>query len=192
VNPRRAAAATVAGAAIGVAGVGINGVFSDGDLRVGPLPWAMGAAMGCLAYCSLGVLSFHSDSSNGPLTFGAWWTTLAFAGIGVFFLALAVGGLLGVDEDEAGGLVMGPLLGVMFGVASIGPANLLLAGGVRRAGLLPVTSQAALWAVSATIPALLIVGGLSEGTIEIVGSAAVVAVFAALWIRIGASLKPSK
>lgn len=144
--------------------------------------------MGCLAYCSLGVLSFHRRVPNISLTVGALWTALAFLGIGGFFLALAIGGLLGIEEEEAGPAIIPPLLGVMFGVASMGPASLVFAVGVRRARLLPSTTRAAFWGLAFAFPALLIVGGLSEGTIETIMSGAVVAAFAVLWLRIGWSI----
>lgn len=134
--------------------------------------------MGCFAYCSLGVLSFHRRVPNISLTVGALWTALAFLGISAFFLALAIGGLLGIEEEEAGAAIIPPLLGVMFGVASMGPASLVLAVGVRRARLLPSTTRAAFWGLAFAFPALLIVGGLSEGTIETTMSGAVVGAFA--------------
>ena len=187
VDPRRAGVASFVGLAVGVVGVVVNGAVSDGDLRVGPLPWTMVGAMGCLAYCSLGVLSFHRRVPNISLTVGALWTALAFLGIGAFFLALAIGGLLGIEEEEAGAAIIPPLLGVMFGVASMGPASLVLAVGVRRARLLPSTTRAAFWGLAFAFPALLLVG-LSEGTIETVMSGAVVGAFAVLWLRIGWSV----
>ena len=185
INPKWAGLAPIASIAVGAVGVATN---ADGDIRVGLLPWTVFLAMVLLATCCLGVLSAHGPDTNGWLIVGGWWTTLALVGIGGFFLSIAVGSALGIDEEEVGLLVWPPLLGMAFGIISITPAMLMLAVGATRARVLPWFGKAALWVGAPVMPIAMIYGGLAEGTAETSGIGLLMALFMGTWIVLGISL----
>ncbi|MGI8983707.1 MAG: hypothetical protein ACR2HM_04115 [Acidimicrobiales bacterium] len=187
IEPRVAGFAPLIGILVGGVGVAINSALDDGDLRVGVFPWTLTFAMGCLGACSLGLLRVHGPSPTGALVVGAWWTTLAVWAIGGFFMAVAIGALIGLDEEDAGIAVMPPLLGMMFGVLSIAPAMATLAMGMSRARVLPRWSRFAAWAAAPAVPLLLLLG-ITEGAVETIGSSALMALFGAAWITMGISI----
>jgi hypothetical protein len=164
--------------------VAINAAVDDGDLRVGLLPWALAFAMVCLAACCLGLLAVHGPSPARVLIVGAWWTALAILGVAGFFLAVAIGELIGVDEEDVGLAALPPLLGIMFGAVSMAPALAILAAGIGRARILPVWSRGAA-SVAAPILPLLLLLGVTEAAVETIGSAALIAIFGSSWIRMG-------
>lgn len=187
-DPRIAGRAPAVGLLIGGVGVVVNNMTADGDIRQGILPWTLVIAVACFAWCSLGVLSFHGPAATRPMVLGALWVALAFCGMAGFFLALGVGSLLGIDEDEIGVAVWPPLLGMMAGMLSITPATATLAAGMTRARVVPWWSRAAAWVAAPALPVLLIYGGLTEGRIETFGTAAIMGLFGAAWIVIGISI----
>jgi len=119
---------------------------------------------------------------------GGWWTVLALVGIGGFFVSIALGSVLGIDEEEAGLLVWPPLLGMMFGIISIMPGMLALAVGATRAHVLPWFGTTALWVGAPVVPIAMIYGGLAEGTAETAGMSTLMALFVGAWITLGISL----
>jgi hypothetical protein len=188
INPKVAGLAPIAALVVGAVGVATNVRDSNGDLRDGLLPWAMFIAMLCLAACCLGVLSAHRSRTNLWVVVGGWWTVLALVGIGGFFVSIALGSVLGIDEEEAGLLVWPPLLGMMFGIISIMPGMLALAVGATRAHVLPWFGTTALWVGAPVVPIAMIYGGLAEGTAETAGMSTLMALFVGAWVTLGISL----
>jgi hypothetical protein len=187
INPKLAGLAPIAAITVGAVGVVTNVRDANGDMRDGLLPWAMFFAMVCLAACCLGVLSAHRHSNRWVIV-GGWWTALALVGIGGFFLSIAIGAVLGIDEEDAGLLVWPPLFGMMFGIVSMMPAMLVFAFGATRAKVLPWFGRAALWVGAPVIPVAMIYGGLVEGTAETFGMSGLMASFVGAWIILGVSL----
>jgi hypothetical protein len=188
INPRVAGLAPIAAIVVGAVGVATNVRDANGDMRDGLLPWAMFIAMVCLAACCLGVLSAHRSHTSRWVIIGGWWTALALIGIGGFFLSIALGSVLGIDEEDAGLLVWPPVLGMMFGILSMMPAMFTLAVGVTRAHVLPKFGTAALWIAAPVIPLAMVFGGLAEGTAETAGMSTLMAVFVGAWIVLGIAL----
>ena len=137
-------------------------------------------------------VAVHLPRVPPTVLIGGWWTTLAFLGIAGFFIAIGVGALLGIDEDDAGPLALLPVMAMAFGLVSMTPASALLAFGVSRAGVVPRWGGWALWVVSPLIVVLLVYGGLAEGTAETVGISAVLIVFALSWVVVGFSVRPAR
>jgi hypothetical protein len=192
VNASLAGLAPLIALIVGAAGVVLNIRDANGDMRVGVLPWSMTIAVVCLAVCCLGVLSVHGPNPNWWIIVGAWWTTLALLGVAAFFLSIAFGSLLGIDEEEAGLLAWPPLLGMMFGILSMTPALLTLGVGVTRARVLPWFGTTAVWVAAPVLPVVLISGGLAEGTAETVGLSTLMALFVGAWIVLGIALLRTK
>jgi hypothetical protein len=188
INQMVAGLAPIAAIGVGAVGVATNVRDANGDIRDGLLPWAMFIAMMCLAACCLGVLSVHRSHTNRWIIIGGWWTVLALVGIGGFFLSIAIGSVLGIDEEDAGLLVWPPLLGMMFGIISIMPGMLALATGATRAHVLPWFGTAALWVGAPVVPLAMIYGGLAEGTAETFGMSTLMALFVGAWMTLGVSL----
>lgn len=188
INPKLAGLAPIAAIVAGAVGVATNVRDSNGDIRDGLLPWAMFIAMVCLAACCLGVLSAHRSDTNRWAIVGGWWTVLALIGIGGFFLSIAIGSVLGIDEEDAGLLAWPPFLGMAFGIISIMPAMLTLAAGATRAHVLPWFGTTALWVGAPVVPLAMVFGGLAEGTTETVGMSTLMAAFVGAWIILGVAL----
>jgi hypothetical protein len=188
VNPKVAGLAPIVAILVGAIGVATNVRDANGDMRDGFLPWAMFIAMVCLAACCLGVLSAHRSQTNRWVIAGGWWTVLALVGVGGFFLSIAIGSMLGIDEEDAGLLVWPPLLGMAFGIISMTPAMLTLAIGTTGARMLPWFGTAAIWVGAPVLPIAMVFGGLAEGTAETVGMSTLMAVFVGAWIILGIAL----
>ena len=121
-------------AALVFAGTGV--ALGSGDIREGVFPWAMALAASSLAVCCLGVLAAHGHRARAWIVIGSWWTAAAMIGIAGFFVAIAIGGLAGIEEDEVGLLGWLPVISMAFGIISMTPALSVLGIGVTRAGLL--------------------------------------------------------
>ncbi len=185
---RRAGWAPVVTIPVGVLGVVVNSVRDDGDLRVGILPWTLMITVVGLAVCCLGVLNAHRPTPNRWTTIGAWWTAAALLGIGGFFAAIGIGGILGIDEDEAGAAAIIPVLFMAFGMVSMAPALATLGVGVVKARRLAWWGRLAVWTAIPVLPLLLIYGGLVEGTAETVGSILLITAYGISWITLGLAL----
>jgi hypothetical protein len=61
----------------------------------------MAIAIWCLVGCCLGVLRVHRGDSR-LVTFGGWWTVLALLGVSGFLAAVAIGGVIGITDEDAG------------------------------------------------------------------------------------------
>jgi hypothetical protein len=163
---------------------------ADGDIRSGLFPWLMAAAAVGLALLGLRLIAVHGPDVPRSVLIGGWWTTLAFLAIAGFFVAIAVGGLLGIDEDEFGALAILPVIGMAFGLLSMTPAVAVLAFGARRAGILPRWGVWGMWTVTPLLVVLLVYGGLADGPAETVGASVLLGVFAVAWVVIGLSVRP--
>ena len=157
-------------AALVFAGTGV--ALGSGDIREGVFPWAMALAASSLAVCCLGVLAAHGHRARAWIVIGSWWTAAAMIGIAGFFVAIAIGGLAGIEEDEVGLLGWLPVISMAFGIISMTPALSVLGIGVTRAGLLPRWATLAVWVAAPALPLLLISGGLAEGTAKTSASSA--------------------
>lgn len=186
VDPKVAAIAPVAAVGAVVVAVAFSG---DGDIRDGIFPWAMAFAAACLAVCCLGAVAIHRQHSNRWVLFGGWWATFALVGVAGAFVAIGIGALLGITEDEAGVLSLLPMVAMGFGVLSITPALASLGLGVTRSQVLPRWGVAAVWLAAPVIPILMIYGGLVEGTAETLGSNGLLGIFVIAWLVLGGSLR---
>jgi hypothetical protein len=164
---------------------------ADGDIRSGMFPWLMAVASAGLALLGLRLLAVHGPDPSRPVLVGGWWTILAFLGISGFFLAVAVGALLGIDEESAGVLSILPVVSMAFGLLSMTPAVGLLAFGAGRANVLPRWGMLALWTATPMLVVILIYGGLAEGSVETVGVSFLLGVFAISWVVVGVSVRPA-
>ena len=173
--------------AIGMVALGIA-FIGDGDLRKGLFPWAMASAALLLAVCCHGILRVHAPDPSRWILIGSWWTMSAFAGIAVFLFSIGVGGVLGIEEESVGILVWPPFLAMIFGILSVTPAMLVLAVGTTRSRVVPRWGSAAVWIAAPALPAVMISGGLAEGTAETIGLASLLGLFVVAWIVIGRSL----
>lgn len=162
----------------------------EGDLRSGMFPWLMATAAFGPALLALRLIAFHWPDAPRTVLIGGWWTTLAFLGIAGFFVAIAIGSLLGIDENEAGPLALLPVISMAFGLMSMTPATAMLAFGASQAGAVPRWGVWALWTISPLLVVLLIFGGLAEGPIETIGSSFLLGVFGVAWVVIGVSVRP--
>lgn len=171
-----------------VATVGIV-TTPSGDIREGLFPWGTATAFGLLAMTALAVLANHPTPTSRTLIVGAWWTALALAGIAAFFAAVGIGGLLGIDEETDNPAALIPIAAMTFGLLSTMPATATLAVGVQREGRFPRWSLVGLWSIVPVLPGVLILGGLTEGTVETVGSLLLFAAFAIGWAMLGMGLR---
>ena len=122
----------------------------SGDIREGAFPWLFALDALLFALCCMGLLAVHSPNPGRWLVIGTWWTALAFLGVAGGFLAIAVGSVLGIDEEAAGPFTLLPLIGLAFGVISMTPALIAAAIGASKRRVLPVpTSLAASDSISA-------------------------------------------
>lgn len=149
----------------------------------------MAAAAVGLALLGPRLIAVHGPDVSRSVLIGGWWIALAFLGIAGFFVAVAVGALLGIDEDDAGVFALLPMLSMAFGLLSMTPAAAMAAVGTARAGVIAWWGVAALWTVTPLLVMLLVYGGFAEGTAEKVGASLFLAVFAISWVVVGASLK---
>ena len=184
----RAGAATWLAVVVGAVGATLNSTVDDGDLRVGVFPWTSVVAVACLGLCCLALLNGHGPTPNQWTVVGAWWTVAALVGIAGFFGTIGLGTLLGIDESEAGPVVVFPVVAMAFGLLSMTPALGVLAVGVSKASKLRWWGRASLWAAAPVLPLLLVYGGLVEGTAETVGSAVLLATFAVAWLVLGSAV----
>lgn len=110
---------------------------------------------------------------------------MALLGVSGFVAAVAVGGVIGITDEDAGWLAWPPVLGAAFGVATITPAMAVLAWGTLRASVLPVYGSVAVFVAAPMVPlAAVLEGNVFEG-----GFIVAVVVFAVAWIVIGFSLR---
>ncbi|HUG85765.1 MAG TPA: hypothetical protein VMM13_14465 [Euzebya sp.] len=160
-----------------------------GDIRSGLFPLAMAVAFTLLATCAQAVLRVHAQQSR-MVTVGGWWTTLALLGPAGFFGGVAVGAMLGLDEETLGGFAILPVASMAFGILTLPIATTILALAVRRSGQLPSRASASLLVAGWVPPVLMVFGGLAEGTAESLGSAALAATFFGAWLVTGSAVRP--
>ena len=160
----------------------------DGDIRAGIFPFAMAFAVASFLAPVAAVRGLGRERASVWLRSGAAWTALALASVAAGFSAIAVGALLGIEEDAIGLLAWVVVAAVAFGILSITPATALLAVGVSRDRLLPRFGRVALWTAAPLLPLVMIVGGLAEGTAETVGSVTLLLSFGAAWVAVGAAV----
>lgn len=175
--------------ALASAGLAIT-AGGPGDIRVGVFPWAMALAALSLAFCALVLLGVHGPAPHKWVRFGAWWTSAAFVGIMLFFVAIGIGGVLGLDEASLGVLAWPPVMAMGFGLMSMTPALLVLAIGVTRASVLPRSGANALWIAAPVLPVLLILGGLLDGRSEAIAVSLLLAIFGVAWLVVGMAIRP--
>ena len=160
------------------------------ELRRGPTPWTTGVGALSIGLCALGVMSAHRPYPSGAVIVGAWWTAVATLGVAGFMLGMGIGGLVGLDEDNApDALAIGAVASMGFGMLSFAPAQLVLATGVYRARRLPTHVAVALLLAALALPTLLLAIGFFE---EHVGDQALVAtllVVGVAWITVGQALR---
>lgn len=132
-------------APVGALVAGIVGFTTNqgGDIRTGMFPLAMAVGFTLLATCAQAVLRVH-DRPRRMLTIGGWWTTLALLGPAGFFAAVAVGAMLGLDEETLGGFAILPGASMGFGIITLPIAATILAVAVRRSGQLPARASMSL------------------------------------------------
>lgn len=135
--------------------------------------------------CAFAALSLHGPDPSRWMVAGAWWSAAACAGIAVFFAGIAVGAVLGVEEEDLGAAVIPLVLLMAFGLLSMTPALVLLAVGLEKAKRVPWWARLAVWIGAPALPLLLVYGGLFEGTVETIGSAVLIAAFGIGWLLLG-------
>ncbi|MGF1617232.1 MAG: hypothetical protein ACFCU2_05415 [Acidimicrobiia bacterium] len=160
----------------------------SGDIREGIYPWFIALAAALFALCCFGLLAIHGPDTGKWVLIGSWWAALAFFGLAGGFLAIAVGGLLGIDEEAAGPFALLPLIGLAFGFVSMAPALAVAAVGASRRKVLPKWGRVALWVQAPLLPLLLIYGGIFEDRAETIGSATILGAMAILWVAIGLAI----
>lgn len=141
--------------------------------------------------CALAALGLHGPDPSRWMSAGAWWSAAACAGIGVFFAGIAIGALLGVEEEDLGAAVIPLVLLMAFGLLSMTPALALLATGLEKAKRVPWWARLAAWMAAPVLPLLLVYGGLFEGTLETVGSGVLIAAFGIGWLLLGIGVATS-
>jgi hypothetical protein len=176
-------------AALPIMGAAVAANWSAGDIRTGLFPWAMAAGFVLLAICPLALLRAHHQPRR-LLTISGWWTTLAVLGPAGFFASVAVGGLLGIDEETVGALGILPVASMAFGILTLPVAATLFGLGLRasRQKRLARRSAVAIMVAGWVPAAQMTYGGLVEGTAETVGAATLAALFVVLWIIAGTAL----
>lgn len=175
-------------AALVTGGLGVL-LTPSGDIREGLFPWGVALSMALVAGCAVGVVAAHQPEPRRSVLVGGWWSAMAYLAMAGFFIAIGIGGLLGVDEETENPLALFPIAAMTFGLLSSGPALGTLAYGVTRAHRLPSWGAAGAWCAVGAFPALLIFGGLVEGTAESVGSAVIMGAFVGGWITLGLSTR---
>ncbi|HUF96232.1 MAG TPA: hypothetical protein VMO52_09155 [Acidimicrobiia bacterium] len=150
----------------------------SGDIREGVYPWFVALAAVLFSLCCFGLLAVHAPDADRWVLVGSLWAALAFLGLAGGFLAIAVGGLLGIDEEAAGPFGMLPLIGLAFGFLSMAPALIIAAVGATRRKVLPKWGRVALRVEAPLLPLLLIYGGVFEDSAETIGSAAILGLMA--------------
>jgi hypothetical protein len=160
-----------------------------GDIRTGLFPLAMAVAFTLLAICAQAVLRMH-ESPPRTVTIGGWWTTLALLGPAGFFAGVAIGAMIGLDEESLGGFAILPVASMAFGIVTLPIATTILAVAVRRSRQLPSRASTSLLVAGWVPPVLMVVGGLAEGTAESLGSAALFATFFGAWLVTGSTVRP--
>jgi hypothetical protein len=135
--------------------------------------------------CALAALSLHRPDPSRWMVAGAWWSAAASAGI-------AVGAVLGVEEEDLGAAII-PLVFLMaFGLLSMTPALGLLAVGLEKAKRVRWWARLGVWIAAPVLPLLLVYGGLFEGTVETIGSAVLIAAFGIGWLLLGVAVATSR
>lgn len=185
-NPRIVGLAPFAALVVGGLGIVLT---PSGDIREGLFPWGVASACVLLATTALGVLVVHPTPPARSMLVGAWWSALALCGIAGFFVAIGIGGLLGIDENTDNPLALLPVAAMAFGLLSMMPAMATLLISVRAANRIPQWARNASWLIVPVLPALLILGGLAEGTVETIGSLLLLASFAAGWVTLGLGVR---
>ena len=173
---------------VGIVGFATN---QGGDIRTGLFPIAMAIAFTLLALCAQAVLWVHEQPPR-MITLGGWGTTLALLGPAGFFASVALGAMLGLDEDTLGGFAILPVASMAFGILTLPIASTILALAVRRSGHLPARATTSLLIAGWVPPLQMVFGGLTEGTAERVGSAALAATFIGAWLLTGSAVRPRK
>jgi len=186
VSTRVSALAPVAAVGLLVLSVVFQG--ESGDIRKGALPWTASLGALCLVLCCLGVINAHRSNPNRWILIGGWWTSLAMIGIAGFMLAIGVGDVLGIEEEDVGVFSWIPLIGMAFGLLSMAPALVVLGIGATRSALLPVWGRAAIWVAALAFPSFMVFTGLTDGTLEFVGSNGLLGVFGLSWLVLGLAL----
>ena len=102
-----------------------------------------------------------------------------------FVAAVAIGGMIGITDEDAGWLAWPPVIGAAFGALTIAPAMAVLAWGTLRASVLPVYGSIALFVAAPMLP----LAAFLEGNVFDGGFITAVVVFAVAWIAIGFSLR---
>ncbi len=161
-------------------------------MRKGAFSWLFALAGLCFVVCYMGLLAVHSPDPGGWVLVGSWWIALAFCGVAGAFLAIGVGGALGIDEESAGFLAWLPVIAMAFGIISMTPALVVTAVGARRRAVLPVWGTVALWVEAPLLPLLLVYGGLFEDTVETIGSSVILGMMALAWVVIGRSIRTAQ
>ncbi len=174
-------------AALAAATVGFA-TNQGGDIRTGLFPLAMAVAFTLLAICAHAVLRVHEQPTR-MLTIGGWWTTLALLGPAGFFGGVAIGAMLGLDEETLGGFAILPVGSMAFGIVTLPIAATILALAVRQSGQLPARTITSLLVAGWVPPVLMIFGGLVAGTAESVGSAVLTATFFGAWLVTGSAVR---
>ncbi len=134
---RRAGWAPAVALPVGAVAVVVNSIRDEGDIRAGILPWALLLVVVAFGVCALATLSLHGTDPSRWMVAGAWWSVAACAGIAVFFGGIAVGAVLGIEEEDLGAAVIPLVLLMAFGLLSMTPALGLLAIGLEKAKRLP-------------------------------------------------------
>lgn len=189
---RRAGWAPAIAVPVGTIAVLVNSIRDDGDIRAGVLPWAMVLVVVAFGACALATLSLHGPDPSRWMVAGSWWSAAACTGIAVFFAGIAVGAVLGVEEEDLGAAVIPLVLLMAFGLLSMTPALALLAVGLEKAKRVPGWARLAVWIAAPVLPLLLVYGGLFEGTIETIGSAVLIAAFGIAWLLLGVAVATSR
>jgi len=171
--------------------VGIVGFATNlgGDIRTGLFPLAMAVAFTLLATSAQAVLRMH-ERPQRIVTVGGWWTTLALLGPAGFFGGVAIGAMVGLDEETLGGFAILPVASIAFGIFTMPIATTIFAMAVQRSGQLPPRTSVSMLVAGWVPPVLMIFGGLAEGTAESLGSAALSATFFGAWIVTGSAVRP--
>lgn len=185
IAPDVAGRAPLVAAAAGT--VAIAAMLAGGDLRAPLVAAGWATAATALAVTALGIIAAHRPVAPTAVLVGGRWTAAALLGLAGFFVAVGVGGLLGIAEDSAGLLGRLPVVSMAFGLLSMPVALAVFAVAVARVAVLPRTIVIALASAAPMLPLMMIGGGLAEGTAESVAIIAAVGAFATAWIVAGAT-----
>ena len=162
-------------------------MLSVADWRLSFAPWLLGSSVVCLALCCVGVLKVHLPDPRRSIKWGVVLTILSLLALASFPFAVGMGGVLGIEEEEAGVLALLPLLASGFGLVGMTPGLAMAAFGAGADGTIPKWGVWALWVASPLLPLTAVVGGIAEP------AAAVGFILLPLvWVVIGASLLRAK